>query len=450
MEVAKKAKKRRPFTPTVKIAVGYLILIAFGAAILLLPFATWENKSIGFTTALFTSTSAVCVTGLTVVDIFTTFSWFGQAIIFLLIQMGGLGFMTMAALILLLLGKKLSLKDKFSIAESLNTNDLSQIARFVKTVGITALVIELLGAIAVFPVFNTMEGGTGLAIWRSIFHSVAAFCNAGFDLMGGTGMTPFLTNPLFNIVTITLIFCGGMGCATIMNVRSRVLKKERITFNTKVIVGSSIIALVVGAGYIFVAEFNNPATMADLTVGQKIMASFFQSMTSRSAGFNTIDQGALSTGTYLMTTLLMVVGVAPASTGGGIKLATLVVLLASMKACASGGGDYSLGKRSISVRTFNKAICILVFYIIALCASLLLLSISDGEFGLHALIFECVSALSNVGVTTGITSSVSVFGRFVLICLMYLGRAGFLCVVYSLANSNKPNIKYPDSKLIIG
>ena len=178
MEQVKKAKKRRPFTPTVKIAVGYLLLIAAGAAILLLPFATWENKSIGFTTALFTSTSAVCVTGLTVVDTFTTFSWFGQAVIFVLIQMGGLGFMTMAGLMLLLLGKKLSLKDKLSLAESFNNDDISMVAKYVKTVALTTFVLELLGAVAVFPVFNSLDGGVGLAVWRSIFHSVAAFCNA--------------------------------------------------------------------------------------------------------------------------------------------------------------------------------------------------------------------------------------------------------------------------------
>lgn len=450
MEVVKKIKKRRPFTPTVKIAVGYLVLIALGAAILLLPFATWENKSIGITTALFTSTSAVCVTGLTVVDTFLTFSWFGQAVIFVLIQMGGLGFMTMAALMLLLLGKKLSLKDKLSIAESFNSDDMSSVIKFVKTVAITAFVIELLGAIAVFPVFNTLEGGTGLAIWRSIFHSVAAFCNAGFDLMGGSGMTTFITNPLFNVVTITLIFCGGIGASTIMNVGGMVVKKEKITFNTKIILLSSIIVLFVGAVYILIAEYNNPYTIGNLSFGEKVMASFFQSMTSRSAGFNTMDQSALSAGGYVMTEVLMVIGVAPSSTGGGIKLATLVVIFASLRTSLVGGGDYNLCKKGISTRTFNKAISILIFYILALISGVMLICLTDSTFSLEQILFECISALSNVGVTMGITTSLSEVGRMILIALMYLGRAGFLCVVYSLANNNKPNIKYPDGKIVIG
>ena len=450
MEQVKRAKKRRPFSPTVKIAVGYLLLIAFGAILLLLPFATWENKSIGITTALFTSTSAVCVTGLTVVDTFSTFSWFGQAVIFVMIQMGGLGFMTMAALMLLLLGKKLSLKDKLSIAESFNSDDMSQVAKFVKTIALTTFVLELLGAIAVFPVFNELEGGTGLAVWRSVFHSVAAFCNAGFDLMGGTGTTTFLTNPLFNVVTITLVFCGGIGASTIMNVRGMVLKKERITFNTKVILISSVVALFAGALYIFVAEFNNPNTIGGLSVGEKVMASIFHSMATRSAGFNIIDPDLLTPGGYVVSDMLMFIGAAPASTGGGIKLATVVVIIASIRTSVCGGGEYHLKKRSISNRTFNKAISIFVLYIIVLFCALLVLCITDPQIKSDALMFECISAMSNCGLSMYGTSNVSTAGRYVLMALMYIGRAGFLCVVYSLANNNKPNIKYPDGKIVIG
>ncbi len=450
MEVVKKIKKRRPFTPTVKIAVGYLVLIALGAAILLLPFATWENKSIGFTTALFTSTSAVCVTGLTVVDTFLTFSWFGQAVIFVLIQMGGLGFMTMAALMLLLLGKKLSLKDKLSIAESFSSDDMSSVIKFVKTVAITTFAIELLGAVAVFPVFNALEGGTGLAVWRSIFHSVAAFCNAGFDLMGGTGMTTFVTNPLFNVVTITLVFCGGIGASTIMNVGGIVVKKEKMTFNTKIILVSSVIALFVGALYIFVAEFSNPNTIGDLGFGHKVMASFFHSMATRSAGFNIIDPDLLTPGGYVMSDILMFIGAAPASTGGGIKLATLVVIIATIRTSVCGGGEYHLAKRGISNRTFNKAVSVFVLYIMVLFGALLVLCITDPQIRADALMFECISAMSNCGLSMYGTANVSTAGRYVLMALMYIGRAGFLCVVYSLANNNKPNIKYPDGKIVIG
>ena len=450
MEQVKRSKKRRPFTPTVKIAVGYLLLIALGAILLLLPFATWEHKSIGVTTALFTSTSAVCVTGLTVVDTFTTFSWFGQAVIFVMIQMGGLGFMTMAALMLLLLGKKLSLKDKLSIAESFNSDDMSQVVKFVKTIALTTFVLELLGAIAVFPVFNELEGGTGIAIWRSVFHSVAAFCNAGFDLMGGTGSTTFVTNPLFNVVTITLVFCGGIGASTIMNVRGMVFKKERITFNTKVILISSVVALFAGALYIFVAEFSNPNTIGDLSVGEKVMASIFHSMATRSAGFNIIDPDLLTPGGYVVSDILMFIGAAPASTGGGIKLATVVVIIASISTSVCGGGEYHFKKRSISNRTFNKAISVFVLYIIVLFCALLILCITDPQIKSDALMFECISAMSNCGLSMYGTANVSTAGRYVLMALMYIGRAGFLCVVYSLANNSKPNIKYPDGKIVIG
>ena len=450
MEEFKIAKKRKPFTPTTKIAVGYLLLIALGAIILLLPFATWENKSIGITTALFTSTSAVCVTGLTVVDTFTTFSWFGQGVIFVLIQMGGLGFMTMAALMLLLLGKKLSLKDKLSIAESFSSDDMSTVAKFVKTIAITTFVIELLGAIAVFPVFNTLEGGAGLAAWRSVFHSVAAFCNAGFDLMGGTGMTAFAINPLFNVVTVTLVFCGGIGAATIMNVGGMIVKKEKMTFNTKIILTSSVIALFVGALYVFVAEFANPNTIGNFNTSEKLMVSFFHSMATRSAGFNVIDPDLLTPGGYVMSDILMFIGAAPASTGGGIKLATLVVILASIRTSVCGGGEYYLGKKSISNRTFNKAISVFVLYIVVLFSSLLVLCITDPQIKSDALTFECISAMSNCGLSMNATAKISTAGRYVLMVLMYIGRAGFLCVVYSLANNNKPHIKYPDGKIVIG
>ena len=303
---------------------------------------------------------------------------------------------------------------------------------------------------AVFPVFNAIEGGTGLAVWRSVFHSVAAFCNAGFDLMGGSGMTPFVSHPLFNVVTITLVFCGGIGASVIMNVRGRIFKKQRITFNTKVILLSSVIVLFVGALYIFVAEFNNAGTIGSLPLGEKVMASFFHSMATRSAGFNVIDPYLLTPGGYVVSDILMFIGVAPASTGGGIKLATLVVLLFSIRTTVSGGGEYNFCKRSISNRTFNKAVSIFVIYILVLLGALLVLCITDPQIESDALMFECISAMSNCGLSMYGTANVSVAGRYVLMLLMYIGRAGFLCVVYSLSNSTKPNIKYPDSKLIIG
>ena len=214
--------------------------------------------------------------------------------------------------------------------------------------------------------------------------------------------------------------------------------------------GHRPIALFGGGLYIFIAEFNNPATLGDLPLGDKILAALFQSMTTRSAGFSTIDNGALTAGGYLASNILMVIGVAPASTGGGIKLATLVVLLASIKTTVSGGDEYSVAKRSINKKTFNKAVAILLVYILAICGALAVISLTDNQFTLEQLLFECISALSNVGLTTGITWDLSAAAQLVLIVLMYFGRAGFLCVVYSLVGSNKVNIRYPDSKIVIG
>ena len=450
MEVSGIIRKHKPFSPTIKIALGYILLISIGAFLLLMPFSAREGVSVGLVDALFTSTSAVCVTGLVVVDTYTTFNFFGQLVVFLLIQFGGLGFMTMASLMMMALRKRISLKDKLSISESFGNDDIKMSTKITKVIFIVTVIIELIGAAAVLPVFLTMEGGAGLAIWRSLFHSVAAFCNAGFDLMGGTGMTPFVDNPLFNIVTISVIFCGGIGASVIMNIIGRVAKKDKITFNTKMIVFASFGLLFGGALYFLIAEYNNPDTIGNLTFGQKVLASLFQSMTTRSAGFNTVDQGALTSGGYLVSDLLMVIGVSPASTGGGIKIATFLVILASLRSCFGGRDDYHMAQKSISKKAFNKAVAIFVFYILAIIVALAVLCISESGVEIHALLFECISALSNVGLTTGITYDLSEVGRIVLILLMYLGRAGFLCVVYSVIGANKLNIKYPDSKIIIG
>lgn len=444
-------KKHKPFSPTIKIALGYIIFILVGTLLLLMPFSTNSGQSVGFMPALFTSTSAVCVTGLYVVDTFTTFNFFGQLVVLLLVQFGGLGFMTMASLLLMMLGRRISLKDKLSIAESLNNEDMSSSLKTIKMIVVITFCVEFLGAACVLPSFlNYDPSNVGLAVWRAIFHSIASFCNAGFDLMGGSGMTPFVGDALFNIVTVVVILCGGLGPAVITNVAKRVSGKEKITFNSKMIVYSSLIALFAGALYIFVAEYNNPATLGGLSLGEKVLAAFFQSMTTRSAGFNTIDQGALTAGGYLASNVLMVIGVAPASTGGGIKLATLVVLLASVKTTVSGGDEYRLGKRSINKKTFNKAVGILMVYILAIFCALAVISLTDSGFTLEQLVFECISALSNVGLTTGITWELSAAAQIVLIFLMYFGRAGFLCVVYSIVGPSKVNIRYPDSKIVIG
>lgn len=415
-----------------------------------MPFASKSGGSVGFLTSLFTSTSAVCVTGHSVVDIFTTFTFFGQLVILLLVQFGGLGFMTMAALVLVMLGKRLSLKDKLSVAESFSNDDISSVIKIAKTLALTAVVVELVGALGVLPAFLQLEGGTALAVWRSLFHAVASFCNAGFDLMGGTGMTPFVGNPLFNITTIVLIFCGGIGASVLVNIGRKVKHKERMSFNSKMIVVSSLVILLCGALYIFVAEYNNPLTLGNLAFGDKVLAAFFQSMTTRSAGFSTINQGGLTAGGFLASNLLMVIGVSPASTGGGIKIATVVVLLASLRTSVTGGEEYHILKRGIGRKTFNKAVSILVFYLLALLVALMILCLTDGQFTLEQLVFEGISALSNVGLTTGITGSLSAVGQLVLIALMYLGRAGFLCIVYTVVGSGKVNIKYPDCKIIIG
>lgn len=451
MEESTIIKKHKPFSSTIKIALGYIAFILVGTLLLLMPFSSNSGQSVGFMPAFFTSTSAVCVTGLYVVDIYTSFNFFGQLVVILLVQFGGLGFMTMASLLLMMLGRRISLKDKLSIAESLSDDNMSTSLKTIKMIVITTACVEFLGAVCALPAFLQYEpGNVGLAIWRSVFNSIAAFCNAGFDLMGGPGMTPFVQTPLYNIVTITVILCGGLGPAVITSVAKRIRGKEKITFNSKMIIYSSLIALFGGGLYIFIAEFNNPATLGDLPLGDKILAALFQSMTTRSAGFSTIDNGALTAGGYLASNILMVIGVAPASTGGGIKLATLVVLLASIKTTVSGGDEYSVAKRSINKKTFNKAVAILLVYILAICGALAVISLTDNQFTLEQLLFECISALSNVGLTTGITWDLSAAAQLVLIVLMYLGRAGFLCVVYSLVGPNKVNIRYPDSKIVIG
>lgn len=455
-------KKHKPFTPTVKIVLGYLLLICLGTILLLMPFASNDGGTVGFVTALFTSTSATCVTGLVVVDTLSAYNFFGQLVIFVLFEMGGLGFMTIAALLIAALGKKLSLKDRISIAESFNTGDYSQAASITKIIAATMLIVELLGAVGCFPVFLSMDrGNVGLAIWRSIFHAGAAFCNAGFDLMGGSlalplpsgelGMAPFVSNPLFNIVTMAIMFCGGIGAGVITNVWGKMRGREKITFNTKVIVISHVAFWILGAAYIYAAEYFNPLTMGPLSTGDKIMASMFHSLTTRSAGLNTIDPWNMTAAGTIATIFLMLVGAAPASTGGGLKLSTVIVVIASLKAAVQGNDYYGIAKHGISRKTFNKAVSIVILFALAFVVAILTLCLSDGgTFTLTQLAFEAVSALTNCGLLTGVSAGLSVLGKLVIISLMYAGRVGFLCIVYSFIGAGKPNVRYADSKIIIG
>lgn len=442
--------------PAKVMVIGFAAVILLGAFLLNLPIATKNGESIGLLDALFTATSAVCVTGLIVVDTATYWSIFGQVVIITLIQIGGLGFMTIATMFALLTKKKINLRERLLIQESLNQKDLSGMVRLTRYVILITFLIEGIGAILLSFTFIP-QFGLGRGVWYSIFHAISAFCNAGFDLMGSvsgpfTSLTSYVDNFMIVMTISALIILGGIGFPVILDV-IRTKKASRLNMHSKVVIVTTAILIGIGSIFIFVVEFNNPKTLGTLSLPGKLLAAFFQSVTTRTAGFNTIDLTLIKESSLFIMMILMFIGASPASTGGGIKTTTLASLVITVKSFISGKGDIEVCERRISGATITKAIGIFFIATAFVVFGTLALSLTDEGFTLVECGFEIISAIATVGSSIGGSPNLTIMGKVIVMIAMFIGRVGSLTIFIALLSKGarkKPPVRYPEGKIIVG
>jgi trk system potassium uptake protein TrkH len=442
-----KAKWKNKFihlSPPQILAVGFFCLIVIGGILLKLPMAT--NQSISWVDAFFTATSAATVTGLSVVDTGTTFTAFGQVIIMLLIQAGGLGFMTLAILIVMVLGKRIGLRQRLLIGEALNQTNIGGLLVLVKRVLYFSLCIEAIGVVFLsirwIPELGFVKG-----LHYSVFHVVAAYNNAGFALWPDN-LTRYVGDPIVNLGICFLIITGGIGFTVLIDIwYSR--KFSKLSLHSKIMIVGTIVLTILSILTIFVLEYTNPKTLGALNSIEKFWASFFQGITPRTAGFNTMDYGSMREPTLLVTMVLMFIGAGSVSTGGGIKLTTFVILLFSVLAFFKRKEELVLFKRTIKIATVTRALAIAVASQLLIFIVVFLLMITE-NFTFMQLLFETISAFGTVGLSMGITAGLSSIGKCIIMFVMFCGLIGPLTLVFSLARPDKERIRYPGEDVFTG
>lgn len=434
------------------IALGFAGIILLGALLLSLPVASRAGRAIPFIDALFTSTSATCVTGLVVYDTYTQFNLFGQLVILCLIQVGGLGFMTVATLFLMMTRRKIGLAERGMLIESVSAFQIGGIVRLVKRVMICAALFEGVGAVLLAIRFCP-QMGVPTGIYNAVFHSVSAFCNAGFDLMGRfapyTSLIPYQNDILVNLTMMSLIVIGGLGFVVWDDIWEHKLRFARYRLHTKIVLLTTMVLIVGGAVLFYVMEKDN--TLAGLSPTGQVMASLFQSITPRTAGFNTVDTGALTEGGIALTILLMMIGASPGSTGGGIKTTTVMAILLATISYIRNSDDMNIFHRRLDTGALKRAYGSATIYIVLAVTGVFLLITTQG---LHVkdTAFEAISAISTVGLSTGITRELSAVSRMIIIILMYCGRVGSLTLAMAIMAriKKKKNLQNPEEKIIIG
>ena len=434
------------------ILLGFFGVIVLGTVLLMLPCSKAGAGGASFLDALFTATSAACVTGLITNDTATYWTGFGQAVILCLIQIGGLGVITIAVFITKLSGRKIGLMQRSIMQESIAAPQMGGIVRMTGFILKTVAVIELAGAAAFLPVmipqFGVLKG-----IWYSLFHSISAFCNAGFDLMGVrtqySSLTFYTGNVLVNVVAMTLIVVGGIGFLTWDDVKRNRLHLRRYRMQSKVVLAVTCALIVLPAVYFYFREFNMPV-WEGMTVKERVLASLFQSVTTRTAGFNTVDLASLTESGQMIMVLLMLIGGSPGSTAGGMKVTTFAVLFATAIAVFKRRPNAHIFGRRIPNDTAHYAATVLVLYMSLFLAGGIFISCAENMAIMPAL-FEAGSAIATVGVTLGITPGLCAASKVVLIILMFLGRVGGMTIVYAALSAKHPYVsEFPQEKIMVG
>lgn len=454
-KVKKKPGRTRPFqlSPTQIIAITFAVIILVGAVLLSLPVASRSGVSCGFRPALFTATSATCVTGLILFDTWTQWSGFGQIVILCLIEIGGLGFMTAASMVIFLLRKKVGLRQKMLIAQALSVNEMESVVKIQKWVIFGSLAIQLTGAIILFIRFLPEFGLVQSVKW-SIFHAVSAFCNAGFDIVGnfapGANMIFFNDDFVVCITIMALITLGGLGFFVWQELAT-VRSFRKFSVYTKLVLIAAAVLIFGGAALIAALEWNNPGTLGAMPWPQKVLNAFFQSVTVRTAGFTSVDQAALTEGGKAVSIILMLIGGASGSTAGGIKIVTFLVLVLFVINRARGKSSVTVFKRNVPHEKILDAATIVALVVgLAVAGAVFITATSPVSFT-NAL-FETASALATVGLTAGVTTCLSVPAQFMIILFMYFGRVGILTISLGFLTGNKATERYhyADTNLLIG
>ena len=451
-------KRDRPLLSTTQIIMlSFLVVILVGSVLLALPISTKSGEPVGYLDALFTATTSTCVTGLVTLPTVTTWSWFGQIVILLLIQIGGLGVITIFAGIMIALNKRFGLKESQLIQDAFNLNSLSGLAKFVKRVILGTLIVEGIGAILYMFVFIPDYGARG--IWISIFNSVSAFCNAGIDIIAENSLVGYATNPLINAVTETLIILGGVGYIVWWDV-VRVLKDwkrlkwkcfQKLTLHSKIVLSITAILVFGGAALLLAFEYNNPLTIGNYSFFDKMQVALFQSVTTRTAGFATVAQENLTNPSAILCLLLMFIGGSPAGTAGGIKTVTIVVLIATAYTTIKNKNEVSLFNRDLTRQTVRKAVAVSGMSFCIMFVSTILLSLVTDAAALDIL-YETVSATATVGLTRNLTGILNAWGKIIIIFTMYLGRVGPISLAF-MFKSRKETVnivKNPTEEISVG
>lgn len=450
-------KKKFHFTTTQLIMLSFLLSILVGSLLLTLPICAADGKNVSYIDALFTATTSICVTGLVTLPTVSTWSIWGQIVILLLIQIGGLGVITVMSGLMISLHRKMGLKDRILIQDAFNLNSLSGIVKFLKKVLTGTLIVEAAGAVLYMTVFVPQYGPKG--IWISVFNSVSAFCNAGIDIISENSLCDYALNPVINLTTSALIILGGIGYIVWWDVL-RVLKNIRrkgwkcfsgLTLHSKIVLSATVFLLIAGTAAFYVFEAANPLTMQGLPFSDRLLLSFFQSVTTRTAGFATMPQQNLTNASAVTSLFLMFIGGSPVGTAGGVKTSTMTVLFLSAMAAVKGEEDVVLFHRAVKKQAVSKAVAVVSISFMTLFFSTLLLSASvDGD--ILDIVYETVSATATVGLTRNFTPSLNLFGKLVIIATMYLGRTGpiSLVIAFQTKQPKKNIIKNPTEEINVG
>lgn len=448
-------RNKLELTTTQIIMLSFLAAILVGSLLLALPISAADGKAVPYMDALFTATTATCVTGLVTLPTVSAWSIFGQSVILILIQIGGLGIITIMSALMILFHKKMGIGDRLLLQDAFNLNSLSGIVRFVKKVMLGTFAVEGVGALLYMTVFVPEFGTRG--IWISVFTAISAFCNAGIDIIADNSLCNYAANPIINSVTCLLIILGGIGYIVWWDVM-RVVKNSagrrrfrNLTLHSKIAITATFILLLGGAVLIFLLEYNNPLTIKEMSLFDKIQVSLFQSVTTRTAGFATISQQDLTNASSILCLLLMFVGGSPVGTAGGIKTVTIAVLVVSALATIRNKEEVSMFDRSISKQAINKAVAVTAMSFAIMFLSTLLLSAVTNRDTLDIL-YETVSATATVGLTRDLTPHLNSAGKAIIIGTMYLGRVGPISLALALNSKKKrtTNIKNPTEEISVG
>ncbi|MDF2962223.1 MAG: V-type sodium synthase subunit [Paenibacillus sp.] len=445
--------KKIELTPPQILVLGFAAIILVGATLLSLPIASATGAPLSFLNALFTATSATCVTGLVVVDTGTSFSMFGQIVIITLIQIGGLGFMTMATLFAFALKKRISLKERLILQEAMNQGSMEGIVRLIRKVIRYSLTIELIAAV-IFSIRWSFDLGPAKGIYYGIWHAISFFNNAGFDLFGPvtgsfSSLTAYASDPIINIVSMGLIIMGGIGFIVISDLLEYKVNK-RLSLHSKVVLSATGFLIVFGAVVFFIFEFTNPKTLGSLSWPGKVLAAFFQSVTPRTAGANTIDIAGMRQASQFFTIILMFIGASPGSTGGGIKTTTFTTLVGAMIAMIRGKEDIVLFHYRLGKDRILKAITLTMIALFLVIFVAMVLSTTE-DYPFLMILFEVTSAFGTVGLSMGLTSYLTDIGKIMIVLMMFAGRLGPLTLAYALGpKAEKELYRYPEGKITIG